>query len=161
LRSLRLSTEGRSGSSHLLALAALFGAAALSACGSHADNGVGAALIEDRGNLKAVRLITANPDSATSFQVLSIPVRVAADPTLLVSARPGYLARALLRFAPSNLPPPGSTVDSVTLVLPYTQGFGTSPFQVTAVRVTSAWVEAAVAADSFPSLDATLFGPVD
>ena len=76
--------------------------------------------------------------------------------TLLVSARPGYLARSLLRFQSAGLPPAGTVVDSASLTLPYREGFGTSPFSMTIHRVNAAWLESVIVPDSLPAIGAAL-----
>lgn len=134
----------------LVLCAAAFG---LPACGTKGDDTLGVSLIEDRGDRKAVRFAAMAADSGTAFQSDSQAGDPATAPTLLVTARPGYLARALLRF-PNSVLPGGVTVDSAMVVLPYRDGFGTTSFSLAVHRVLEDWTEASFPPDSFPAFDA-------
>ena len=129
-------------------------AAALAACGTRSDDSLGLGLIGDRDEQKAVRFVLATADTSVSFQSTAPQADIPFANTLLVSARTGYLVRSLSRFPSSGLPPAGTVIDSASVEWPWREGFGTSPFSLDVHRVTSAWSETAIAADSFPPYDA-------
>jgi hypothetical protein len=138
----------------VLALVALAATVPLESCGTRGDDSLGLGLLGDRTDLKAVRLIEDSPpDTSAAFQSASAPADLASAPTLLVTARPGYLSRALVRFPSTVLPPAGATVDSARIDWPWREGFGISPFSIEIHRVTQPWTEAAIAPDSFPAFD--------
>lgn len=154
-RSLHRPKSRRVALARCFALVALLATAIISAsCGTHNDNTLGVALIEDRAELKAVRLVTVTADTSTTYQLLALPGEVPSSATLLVSARPGYLARTLIRFASSTLPPAGTVVDSARLDLPFREGFGSTQFSMLFHAVTESWTETVILPDSFPT-----FGP--
>ncbi len=134
----------------LLALAA----AGFTGCGTRGDDTLGVSLIEDRGDRKAVRFVSLVADSGAAFQSGTQAGDPAAAPTMPITARPGYLSRALLRFPPSALPGGGVSLDSATVVLPYRDGFGDTSFTLAIHRVLEDWSEVTMPPDSFPAYDA-------
>ena len=142
----------------LVLLATVFGAAS---CGTKGDNTLGVSLIEDRGDRKAVRFVQIVADSSAAFQSSVAAGDGATATSLLVTARPGYLSRALLRFPSSALPAAGTALTAADLDLPYRGGFGTTSFALEAHRVTAAWTEVTTAPDSFPAYDPVPFLTVD
>lgn len=136
-----------------LSLALLTCALAVAACGTKGDDTLGVSLIEDRGARKAVRFVSMTADTGVSFQSGTQAGDPATATTLLASARPGYSARALMRFPSSVLPGGGATLDSATVIFPFRDGFGTGAFALEVHRVTESWTESTFPPDSFPAYD--------
>jgi hypothetical protein len=137
-----------------LGLALLASAALVVSCGTEGDDSLGLALLGDRGERKAVRDASSTADTSTSFQRSEPSGDLATSTELLVSARPGYLSRSLLRFDLTDLQEAGVVVDSASVEFVSREGFGTSPFSLAVHRVTGAWAEAAIAPADFPAFDA-------
>lgn len=135
-------------------LAMALAATGIAGCGTRGDDTLGVSLIEDRGDRKAVRFVTLAADSGAAFQSATQAGDPATAPTLLVTARPGYLARALLRFPNSVLPGGAVVIDSAMVVLPYRDGFGDTSFSLAVHRVLEDWTETSGPPDSFPAYDA-------
>ena len=135
-------------------LALLASTLPIASCGTQADDSLGVGLLGDRTDEKAVRLLESTPpDTSAAFQSTEAE-NVPTNPTLLVSARAGYLSRALVRFASTALPPAGTPVDSARVEWPWREAFGVSPFTLDVHRVTQVWTESVIAPDSFPAFDA-------
>lgn len=143
-------------------LALLAAALGLASCGTHENNHLGVVLIQDEGELKAVRLVSVAAPDSTSNYVLAAPPEAGLQTSILVTARPGFFSRTLVRFAPDAFPAAGTTVDSAFVELRVVDAFGSpSPMGISVYRVTSEWNEATVTADSLPGIDGLVLGHVD
>ncbi|MBZ0266712.1 DNRLRE domain-containing protein [bacterium] len=128
----------------------------LASCGTRKNNQLGVVLIEDEGEFKAVRLVELVAPDSTSNYVLAVPPGDAGlQGSMLVGARPGFLARGLIRFAAESFPDSGTVVDSAFVEVRVTDGFGaTSPLRVLLHRVTGDWSQDNITATSFPAFEA-------
>lgn len=137
--------------------------AVLASCGTRENNQLGVALIQDQGDLKAVRLLVVDtPDSTREYQLDRPPSGGGSLSTFLVGSRPGFLSTALLRFDSASMPVAGTVVDSAAVELVFRDAFGdTSPLSMRLYAVTSDWAEATTNPDSLPTFAVTPFDSVD
>jgi hypothetical protein len=130
----------------------LLAAAALASCGTDEDDSLGVALIQDRGELQAVRYFTSQADSADDFQGQLPSTNLGSSPSITVGSRPGYSARALIQFDQTAFPPAGTVLDSAVARLLYEDGLGSADSILVGVhRATAAWGETIYDAAGFPA----------
>jgi len=138
----------------------------LASCGTRKNNQLGVVLIEDEGERKAVRLVELlSPDSTVNYVLAAPPTDAGLKASMLVGARPGFLARGLVRFTEESFPDSGTVVDSAFVEVRVTDGFGaTSPLRVRLHRVTADWTQDNITAATFPTIEtpeaATLEVPI-
>lgn len=136
-------------------LALLAAALVLASCGTRKNNQLGVVLIEDEGELKAVRLVElVSADSTYDYVLAAPPTGQGLQVSMLVGSRPGFLSRGLVRFAAESFPGAGTVVDSAFVEVRVTDGYGaTSPLRILLHRVTADWGQDTATAATFPTFD--------
>lgn len=127
---------------------------ALVSCGTREDNTVGAEFIEERAELKAVRLWSvAPPDTTTDFQLANPGGSPGSLGRVLVGADDFYVCRTLWRVDLSAFTDSSSAVDSAAFRLVHLEGWGDPTTMALSLnRVTSSWQEATASVGTlFPS----------